>query len=86
MPIYVYECADCKNEEEVLQKLSDAPMSECPKCGSKNVAKQLTAAGFALKGAGWYATDFKGSKVSAEAPKPATTPCGGSCACHPKTS
>lgn len=62
MPIYAYQCAGCGYQEDVMQKLSDAPLTACPKCGKETFAKQLTAAGFALKGSGWYATDFKGGK------------------------
>jgi putative FmdB family regulatory protein len=60
MPIYEYRCAACGHQEDHLQKLSDAPLTKCPACGEKKYAKQLTAAGFQLKGSGWYATDFKG--------------------------
>src|SRR6185503_12768367 len=60
MPIYEYKCAACGHQEDHLQKLSDAPLTKCPACGRKKYAKQLTAAGFQLKGSGWYATDFKG--------------------------
>jgi len=88
MPIYEYRCADCGYQKEHLQKMSDAPLSVCPACGKGNYAKLLSAAGFQLKGSGWYATDFKGGNSSA-APKsdapvssPSPSPCGGSCACH----
>ena len=60
MPIYAYRCASCGHAKDVLQKLSDAPLSVCPACGAATFAKQVTAAGFQLKGSGWYATDFKG--------------------------
>jgi putative FmdB family regulatory protein len=60
MPIYAYRCASCGHAKDVLQKLSDAPLTVCPACGAASFAKQLTAAGFQLKGSGWYATDFKG--------------------------
>ena len=60
MPIYAYRCASCGHAKDVLQKLSDAPLSVCPACGAAAFAKQVTAAGFQLKGSGWYATDFKG--------------------------
>jgi putative FmdB family regulatory protein len=60
MPIYAYRCAACGHEKDVLQKISDAPLTACPACGAESFAKQLTAAGFQLKGSGWYATDFKG--------------------------
>jgi putative FmdB family regulatory protein len=59
MPIYAYRCASCGHAKDVLQKLSDAPLTECPACGAATFAKQVTAAGFQLKGSGWYATDFK---------------------------
>jgi len=87
MPIYAYRCASCGFEREHLQKMSDAPLTDCPECGKATYAKQLTAPGFQLKGSGWYATDFKGGS-SAPAPKTADdsssgdSPCGGSCACH----
>jgi putative FmdB family regulatory protein len=60
MPIYAYRCASCGHSKDVLQKLSDAPLTVCPACGASTFAKQVTAAGFQLKGSGWYATDFKG--------------------------
>jgi putative FmdB family regulatory protein len=59
MPIYAYRCADCGHTKDVLQKLADAPLTVCPACGAATFAKQITAAGFQLKGSGWYATDFK---------------------------
>lgn len=59
MPIYAYKCSSCGHEQDVLQKISDAPLADCPSCGSASFAKQITAAGFQLKGSGWYATDFK---------------------------
>jgi putative FmdB family regulatory protein len=60
MPIYEYRCSACGQEHEVLQKVTDAPPTECPSCGKPGMQKLLTAAGFQLKGSGWYATDFKG--------------------------
>jgi putative FmdB family regulatory protein len=60
MPIYAYKCESCGHARDVLQKMSDAPLTECPLCGASTFRKQLTAAGFQLKGSGWYATDFKG--------------------------
>lgn len=66
MPIYAYACSACGHAEDVMQKMSDAPLSQCPKCGVESFAKQITAAGFALKGSGWYATDFKGSAKPAD--------------------
>ncbi|HSD36491.1 MAG TPA: FmdB family zinc ribbon protein [Rhodocyclaceae bacterium] len=59
MPIYEYRCGDCGQQKDYLQKVSDAPIDTCPACGSKAFGKALTAAGFQLKGSGWYATDFK---------------------------
>jgi putative FmdB family regulatory protein len=97
MPIYAYRCSACGHAKDVLQKLSDAPLTTCPACGAESFSKQITAAGFQLKGSGWYATDFKGGSgtaapapaaAPAEAPKAeasattSSTPCGGSCACH----
>jgi putative FmdB family regulatory protein len=80
MPIYEYRCEACGFQKDHLQKLSDAPLTCCPECGKENYSKQLSAAGFQLKGSGWYATDFKGgSKPKAEPP-----PCqGGAGACTP---
>jgi putative FmdB family regulatory protein len=60
MPIYAYKCAACGHARDVLQKISDDPLTVCPVCGAQAFRKQLTAAGFQLKGSGWYATDFKG--------------------------
>ncbi|HEV8262348.1 MAG TPA: FmdB family zinc ribbon protein [Burkholderiales bacterium] len=60
MPIYEYRCASCGHEKEVLQKLSDPPLTKCPACGKAALEKLVSAAGFHLKGSGWYATDFKG--------------------------
>lgn len=62
MPIYEYRCYACGHELEAMQKMSDAPLSECPECGEKALKKQLSAAGFRLKGGGWYETDFKSGK------------------------
>lgn len=74
MPIYEYRCASCGHQQEFLQKVSDAPLTVCTQCGKPSFAKMVTAAGFQLKGSGWYATDFRnsGSKPAAkteEAPK-----------------
>jgi putative FmdB family regulatory protein len=65
MPIYAYRCSACGHAKDVLQKLSDAPLSTCPACGAETFSKQVTAAGFQLKGSGWYATDFKGGAAAA---------------------
>lgn len=83
MPIYAYMCGACGHAKDVLQKLSDAPLTACPACGASAFAKQLTAPGFQLKGSGWYATDFKGGSSAAPA-KPAETaavPACGAAAC-----
>jgi putative FmdB family regulatory protein len=75
MPIYAYKCASCGFAKDVLQKLSDTPLTECPSCGVSSFKKQVTAAGFQLKGSGWYATDFKGGAPAAAAvPAIADTP------------
>lgn len=90
MPIYAYKCGSCGHAKDVLQKISDAPLTTCPACGAEAFSKQLTAAGFQLKGSGWYATDFRnsgsGAKSSAgDAPasgdaKPADKPTEGGAA------
>jgi putative FmdB family regulatory protein len=98
MPIYAYRCTSCGHEKDVMQKMSDARLTTCPECHTENFAKQLTAAGFQLKGSGWYATDFKGGASSKSGSKPdsaaaetksseakSVPPCqggSGSCACH----
>ncbi len=68
MPIYAYKCAACGHAKDVLQKLSDEPLTVCPACGAASFSKQVTAAGFQLKGSGWYATDFRNGSA---APAPA---------------
>ena len=68
MPIYAYKCDSCGHAKDVLQKMSDDPLTKCPSCGGPTFNKQLTAAGFQLKGSGWYATDFKGGAASTSAP------------------
>ena len=65
MPIYAYKCGSCGHAKDVLQKISDAPLTACPSCGADSFAKQITAAGFQLKGSGWYATDFRSNGTSA---------------------
>ena len=59
MPIYEYQCQKCGNELEALQKISDAPLTDCPECGAPELRKKISAAAFRLKGGGWYETDFK---------------------------
>ncbi len=95
MPIYAYKCESCGHSMDALQKISDAPLSVCPACGQSTLHKQVTAAGFQLKGSGWYATDFKGGATAAAAgaavkteaktetkAQAAAPACGASCACH----
>ena len=70
MPIYAYKCESCGYAKDALQKMSDAPLTDCPQCGAATFKKQLTAAGFQLKGSGWYVTDFRGGNTTgAPAPK-----------------
>ena len=71
MPIYEYRCSECGFQDEFLQKISDPLMTVCPSCSKESLKKLLSAAGFQLKGSGWYATDFKGSGA-----KPAAKPGG----------
>jgi putative FmdB family regulatory protein len=70
MPIYEYRCGACGQAHEVLQKVTEPPLTECPSCGKPGMQKLLTAAGFQLKGGGWYATDFKGGAKKPEEKKP----------------
>jgi putative FmdB family regulatory protein len=68
MPIYAYRCESCGFGKDVLQKMSDAPLTNCPECGKDTFRKQVTAAGFQLKGSGWYVTDFRGGNSANAAP------------------
>lgn len=68
MPIYAYRCADCGFARDVLQKVSDPVLTVCPACGKSEFKKQVTSAGFQLKGSGWYVTDFKGGPGNSSAP------------------
>ncbi len=68
MPIYAYRCAACGHARDVLQKVSDPVLTDCPQCGASAFQKQVTAAGFQLKGSGWYVTDFRGGSNGAAAP------------------
>ncbi|MDD5035467.1 MAG: zinc ribbon domain-containing protein [Methylococcaceae bacterium] len=61
MPIYEYQCKSCGHELEVIQKVSEEPLKFCPECGQEELSKLVSAAGFRLKGGGWYETDFKGN-------------------------
>ena len=66
MPIYAYKCESCGHAKDVLQKMSDPLLTVCPQCGESAFKKQLTSAGFQLKGSGWYVTDFRGDKPSSD--------------------
>jgi len=68
MPIYAYRCETCGFTKDVLQKISDAPLTVCPSCEKPGFKKQVTAAGFQLKGTGWYVTDFRGGSGGTTAP------------------
>ncbi|MBX9832968.1 MAG: zinc ribbon domain-containing protein [Burkholderiaceae bacterium] len=67
MPIYAYKCGSCGHAKDVLQKISDPQLTVCPACGAEAFTKQVTAAGFQLKGSGWYVTDFRGGNSGAPA-------------------
>ncbi|MDR1850075.1 MAG: zinc ribbon domain-containing protein [Zoogloeaceae bacterium] len=83
MPIYEYRCAACGLQKEHLQKIGDAPLTACPQCGEARYERQISAAGFQLKGNGWYATDFKNPATKKPASPP---PCqGGEGACSAAT-
>ena len=66
MPIYEYRCSSCGHQQEFLQKLSDPPRTQCTQCGKETFSKMVTAAGFQLKGSGWYVTDFRGGNTGAK--------------------
>ena len=86
MPIYAYKCESCGHAKDVLQKISDAPLTDCPACGAASFRKQLTAAGFQLKGSGWYVTDFRnggGAAASSGATAAASTSAAASTADAP---
>ena len=79
MPIYEYECTECGHRLEAIQKVSEAPLTDCPSCSKSALKRLISAAGFQLKGGGWYATDFKNSGKKKETPKSDTkTESGGS--------
>ncbi len=78
MPIYAYKCGSCGHAKDVLQKISDAPLTACPACGADTFSKQVTAAGFQLKGSGWYVTDFRGGSGASSAPASSTSGDSGS--------
>lgn len=72
MPIYAYRCSSCGHAKDVLQKMSDDVLTTCPACGAESFSKQVTAAGFQLKGSGWYQTDFRGGAAAPAAATGAT--------------
>jgi putative FmdB family regulatory protein len=74
MPIYAYRCDECGFTKDVLQKISDAPLTDCPSCSKPAFKKQVTAAGFQLKGSGWYVTDFRGGSSSSSGAKSEPAP------------
>ena len=80
MPIYEYRCSSCGFQKDHLKKVSDPVLTDCPECGKSSYRKMLTAAGFQLKGSGWYATDFKGNGT-----KPASKDSGKEAKAEPKT-
>ncbi len=86
MPIYDYQCTSCGFRKEVMRKISEPNLTDCPECGKSTFAKQLSAPSFQLTGSGWYATDFKdsGSKPAkkTETAADSAPSCGSGCACH----
>jgi putative FmdB family regulatory protein len=80
MPIYAYRCDECGFAKDVLQKVSDPVLTVCPSCGKSSFKKQVTAAGFQLKGTGWYVTDFRGGSAPATGTAPAASSDGGASA------
>ena len=78
MPIYAYKCSACGHAEDKLQKISDAPLTVCPQCGQSTYSKQVTAAGFQLKGSGWYVTDFRSNGSGGAKTSEAAVPVAGS--------
>ena len=85
MPIYAYRCNSCGHAQDVLQKMSDPVLTVCPVCDAPAYAKQLTAAGFQLKGSGWYVTDFRGGNNAKPEAKPDAKPEGTDAATAPAT-
>jgi len=81
MPIYAYKCTQCGHTQDMMQKMSDAPLTVCPQCGQPGFSKQLSAAGFQLKGKGYYATDFKNPPAAPTASPESTAPVCGTGAC-----
>ena len=85
MPIYAYKCESCGYAKDILRKMSDDPLTVCPQCGEASFKKQLTAAGFQLKGSGWYVTDFRGGNAGAQGAKSADSDSAGSASNGSKT-
>ena len=85
MPIYAYKCDACGHAQDVLQKMSDPVLTTCPECGQESYSKQVTAAGFQLKGSGWYVTDFRNNNGSGKAAS-STESGGASAAAAPASS
>ena len=84
MPIYAYRCAQCGHAKDVLQKLSDPLLTTCPACGAEAFSKQVTAAGFQLKGSGWYVTDFRDGGKPAAKTEPAVADAPGDAGAKPE--
>ena len=85
MPIYAYRCQQCGHQQDVLQKLSDPVLTICPACSHETFGKQITAAGFQLKGSGWYTPEFAGTCPAVNEAKANDTPppaCASSCTAH----
>ena len=90
MPIYDYQCTSCGFKKEVMRKISEPNLTDCPECGKATFAKQLSAPSFQLNGSGWYATDFKGGgakPAEKKSEEPAAAPaapaaCSTGCGCH----
>jgi putative FmdB family regulatory protein len=80
MPIYAYRCDECGFAKDVLQKISDPVLTVCPSCSKSSFKKQITAAGFQLKGTGWYVTDFRGGSAPATGSAPSASSDGGASA------
>jgi len=80
MPIYEYQCQACGHDMEVIQKMSDDALTDCPECGKPELKKLISAAGFQLKGSGWYETDFKGGSKTTAKPSSSESSSAGGCA------
>jgi len=80
MPIYEYQCQACGHDMEAIQKMSDDALTDCPECGKPELKKLISAAGFQLKGSGWYETDFKGGSKKSAKPSSSESSSAGGCA------